>query len=445
MAAMSAPPVNQREVDMTDFTRLGTISRRNVIKGAVAGAAVGALGMPALVRAQSKAELTFALWGEGVPVQVLKDITAAYNASHPDVNVTLEASPGAQYYQQLDTRIAGKNTPDIMRSDYASIGRYGKANVLMDLAGKLDADFGKDFVPTFWSAVTSGDKIYAVPANLDTEAVFYNADIFDSLSIVPPKQVDKSWTWAEFIDVAKKLDTAKKTPYAFAMQWQVSPFRWLPFLYQHGGQLLSDDLTAPMVNSKEGIETIQWLQSWFTQNLVPASTSIKSPDDPSVLFANGTLSMFIGGDWKIPAVADAIGDRFKWSVTYMPRDKNLAAGVGGSCWAVARDSKYPDQAVDFLKYLTTAEMQREFVAKSQYLPARLSQLDNIAYTTFKEERRIFIEQAQTIPAHLVATISLPQFSKINLKMGDELDLAFTAGQSAEQTAQNISDYISTAL
>jgi multiple sugar transport system substrate-binding protein len=421
------------------------IGRRTVLKGALAGAALGVIGAPAIVRAQEKAKMTFALWGEAVPVEVLKDLTAQYNAAHPDVEITVESTPGAQYFQQLDTRIAGGNTPDIMRSDYASIGKYATASALMDLTDKLDPSYAQDFLPTFWSAVQFGGKVFAVPANLDTEAIFYNVDVFGELGITVPTKLDDSWTWEQFIDVAKKLDAAKKTPYAFGMQWQQSPFRWMPFLYQRGGQLLSDDLTTQMVNTQEGIDTIAWLQSWFTSNLVPASTAIKSSDDPSVLFANGTLAMFIGGDWKIPAIASSVADRFKWSVTYMPRDKKMAADVGGSCWAVGANTKHPEQALAFLKYLTAAETQKDFVGRSQYLPARSSLLGAVEYADHKAERAVFAEQAKTIPANLVASVALPQFSKINLKMGDELDLAFTAGQDAQTTAQNIGDFISSVL
>jgi multiple sugar transport system substrate-binding protein len=420
--------------------------RRILLKGALAGTTAAVLGAPAIARARSKAALSFALWGEPVPVSVLKDIAARYSATHPDVEVTVQATPGGpQYYQQIDTRIAGHNAPDLMRFEYAAIGRYGNANVLMDLSGKLDANYGKDFLPTLWSAVTSHGKIYAVPANLDTEAIFYNVDVFNSLGIKPPETIEKSWTWAEFIDVAKKLQAAKKTPFPFGMEWQNSPFRWMPFLYQHGGQLLSDDLKSQMVDSKVSIETIQWLQSWFTDRLVPPSTSIKSSDDPTILFANGTLAMCIGGDWKIPALTSAIGDRFKWSVTHTTRDKNFAADIGGSCWGITRRTKHPDEAIDFLKYLTSANVQRDFVSRSQYLPARISLLKDITYKDHQDERRIFIDQAQTIPPNLVASVSIPQFSKINLKMGDELDLAFTSGQSAERTAQNIAGYITSML
>jgi multiple sugar transport system substrate-binding protein len=166
------------------------------------------LGAPAVVRAAPKAALSFALWGEPVPVGVLKEIAAQYGAAHPDVEVTVQATPDAQYYQQIDTKIVGHDAPDLMRMEYAAVGRYASGNVLMDLSGKLDANYGADFLPTVWAAVTSGGKVYAVPANLNTEAIYYNVDVFGALGITPPKQINQSWTWGEFIDVAKKLDSA---------------------------------------------------------------------------------------------------------------------------------------------------------------------------------------------------------------------------------------------
>ena len=51
--------------------------------------------------------------------------------------------------------------------------------------------------------------------------------------------------------------------------------------------------------------------------------------------------------------------------------------------------------------------------------------------------KVFVEQTKTIPSHLVSTIVHPSWGKFNPRLADELDLAFTSGQSAEQTAKNI--------
>ncbi len=68
------------------------------------------------------------------------------------------------------------------------------------------------------------------------------------------------------------------------MIWQDSnAYRWLPFLYQHGGKLLANDFKTPQLASTIGIETIAWTQSFFKEGLSPASTAIKSHEQPQNL------------------------------------------------------------------------------------------------------------------------------------------------------------------
>ena len=96
--------------------------------------------------------------------------------------------------------------------------------------------------------------------------------------------------WDEFIRIARQLKEKGNAPYGFAMGWQnSSAYRWLPFLYQHGGQMLDAELRQPQLVSPTGVETLAWTQSWFKEGLVPPSTSVKSSEQTQNLFANGTM------------------------------------------------------------------------------------------------------------------------------------------------------------
>ena len=63
--------------------------------------------------------------------------------------------------------------------------------------------------------------------------------------------------------------------------------------------------------------------------------------------------------------------------------------------------------------------------------------EKLQYATGSEAMKVYIEQSGTIPPHLVKTVTMPAFSKINASLNDELDLAFTSGQDPKTTAQNI--------
>ena len=205
---------------------------------------------------------------------------------------------------------------------------------------------------------------FALPHHTDTFALFYNADMLAQAGIAVPTKLADAWTWAQFIEAAKALKAKNIGNYPFAMNWQnSSAHRWLVFLYQHGGRVLGDKLDTVEVDKAAGIETVAWTQSWFKEGLVPPSTAVKSSEAVQNLFVNGTIPLMLNGNWQIPFIAQQA--KFKWGVTYLPRDVAMADDLGGTCLAVSRDTKNRDVAVDFLKFATSEENMRDFVDFAQ--------------------------------------------------------------------------------
>ena len=61
----------------------------------------------------------------------------------------------------------------------------------------------------------------------------------------------------------------------------------------------------------------------------------------------------------------------------------------------------------------------------------------LPYRDKPDEMRIHLEQSTTVPVELARTVTLPKFPAIDRVLADELDLAFTGGQSAEITLEHI--------
>jgi multiple sugar transport system substrate-binding protein len=84
----------------------------------------------------------------------------------------------------------------------------------------------------------------------------------------------------------------------------------------------------------------------------------------------------------------------------------------------------------------------DFCVTAQFLPVRSALVSSgLKYTVRPDAMDVFVKQTATIPAHMVATETMPQFSKINAVLIDQLDLAFTSGQDPAQTARNIDDAV----
>ncbi|GAV34581.1 lactose-binding protein precursor [Roseomonas sp. TAS13] len=417
--------------------------RRSLLGAGIALA--GAAARP--VWAQGAVNLNFAVWGNRAEEEAFRRLIAGYTAQHPNVSIRLELNgSSAQLYQQVDTRLAGRQAPDLIRIQYQQVGRYAKAGAIVDLSGQLDAGMDSQFAPALWKAATYRGKSFAIPHHTDTLAVYCNMEMFQRIGVELPSRLEDSWRWEEFIRIARLLKEKAEAPFGFACAWQnTAAYRFLPFLYQHGGRLLDADLRQPQLSSREGIETLAWTQSWFIEKLVPPTTSIKSNEQTQNLFANGTIGMMVHGDWQIPFLQEAM-TRAEWRVTYMPRDLSMASDLGGNCLAVTRDSKNRDVAIDFLRFATTEANMRDFCLAGGFLPVRKSLMEGtLDYPLRPDAMKVFVEQSRTIPDHLAATVTLPDFSRINAKLAEQLDLTFTSGQTPKVAAENVDSTIRSVL
>jgi multiple sugar transport system substrate-binding protein len=74
-------------------------------------------------RADSPVALTLAVWGAQAEEDVFKSVIDKYQALHPNVTIRLEVNGNSmQLYQLVDTRLAGRQAPDIFRIQYRDRG-----------------------------------------------------------------------------------------------------------------------------------------------------------------------------------------------------------------------------------------------------------------------------------------------------------------------------------
>jgi multiple sugar transport system substrate-binding protein len=126
----------------------------------------------------------------------------------------------------------------------------------------------------------------------------------------------------------------------------------------------------------------------------------------------------------------------------MIRDAQMASDMGGNAVAVTRDSKNPELAADFLEYLVSEEEMRRFCVGAQFIPVRKSLVEQgLDYSLRPEQMNLFVEQSTTVPEKMAQEQTIPNASQITQVLGNELEAAFKVGQSAEETAKNISDGI----
>jgi multiple sugar transport system substrate-binding protein len=426
-------------------TRRGITRREFLATGIGAGAGLVLLGGCG-GGSDSSGPLTFMTWANSAEEKGFRGIIDRYQKKNPGAKVKLEIVPPEQMYEKLDTRLAAGEGPDLARIQYQAIGRYSSQGALVDLTDYLGEGYGDAFTPALWQSVLFEDKPYGVPQHTDTFALFYNQKIFDELGVEVPGSPEEGWTWDRFMEVARQVKDEGAAKYPFAMNWQGdgAAYRWMIYLFQRGGRLLSDDLKTPAINNAAGVDTIAFTQSWFTEKLVPPSTSIKSGELIETLFANGTIAMMLQGDWLMPFLADSMQD--EWGVTYMIQDTAMASDLGGNAVAATADAKDPEAAAGFLEFLASDEEMKQFCIDAQFIPVRTSLVqEGLDYKLRPEDMDVFVKQSETVPETMAREQTFPDFNKVNQVLADELEAAFKTGQTPEDTAKNIESGITEAL
>lgn len=442
-----------------------SVTRRSLLAGTMSAAALAALAAcssgPSTSTSSSKpgskklgkvkGTITFAFWGgstgETAGFQYAKQ---KFEAANPGTTIVLKTIPYSGFFSSIDRGITSNTAPDVFRVDYTTIGKYSAKGVLLDMTPYFSTAEADAFLPALWDAVKLNGRAYGVPHQTDTTAIVYNKSAFQTAGITSvPDTLKSAWSWDEFSAVAAKLrKTLPASKFPFAYDWTAAgAYRWSSFLYQAGGSLLTSDLKAPAIKSAAGTKAMAYTKSFFDNKWVPRNNTIKTTVYSDNFFLNQTVPMTFIGDFLIPEIADAKAGYKggEWGTTFMPQDTSAASDLGGNAIVALKNSKNPELAAAFLKFLVSEDAMKYFCEQAIELPTLKSLASSsLNYTLRPDSVKVFTEQAATITPTVVKESTVSSFASINTVLQDQLELAFHGG-SADSALSGIESGIKTAL
>ncbi|WP_246852681.1 sugar ABC transporter substrate-binding protein [Naasia sp. SYSU D00948] len=389
---------------------------------------------------EEEGSLTFTTWASEAEQAAFESLIEDFEAANEGTDVKLNVVPYEQMFTNIDAQLSSGEAPDVWRVDYGNLGVYSSQEQLLDLSEYFSDDEIDAFVPAMWEAVSYDGVPYGVPHQTDVSALMVNVPLLAQAGITDiPTSLEDAWTWEEFADVATKLRAALPAEqFPFAYNWQLGGTpRWLSWLFQAGGALLEEDGTTPAIDSPEGAKALDFTKSFFANNWVPPTSSVKSSTYADSLFVEGTTAMAFVGSFLVPDVEN-LAD-FEWAVTPMPVDERGATDLGGNALVATADTDQPELAAEFLKFMVEAENMTAFCAATNELPTRVDIApDSIEFTVRPDVMPVFVEQATTLEPSDVKQLTSPYLAEIAVALQDQLELAFVGGQSTEETLANIS-------
>jgi len=306
----------------------------------------------------------------------IASVAEEYMALNPRVKVnTINAS-----LEQVTTMIAGGAGPDLIwtgQSWGSQIPYFAPLTHFLE----TNPQFARDLVPGMTQGFTFAGETYAIPFSASTRAVAFNEDLLASAGIAPP---DASWTWDDALAIARSVthdangDGLPET-WGIALNWQ--PWSFLSY----GGSIYkNNDRDANLMDDVK-LHAMQIFQDvWSGNILVMPSGYVGEPTPHPDLFIGGRLAMWDIGIFDLPRLRSEVS--FAWDVTEFPQ---LAYGgelYRGGAWtgegyALYKGSKHPDEALEFAKFMLSAQKLTALARTGSILPASIPVLEEVYLTS----------------------------------------------------------------
>jgi raffinose/stachyose/melibiose transport system substrate-binding protein len=344
-------------------------------------------------KASDTGPVTLSWWhnGDQDPAKgVWQSVADAYTKAHPNVTFKISPTQNEALKTKVPVALQSSDPPSIFQQwgggAEATQAQSGKLMDMTDTVKPWISSLGNS--AALWQA---NGKQYGIPYDLHVVGFWYRTDLFTQAGIsAPPKTLD------DFNADIAKLKTAGITPIAVGSKdkWP-DAFWWSYFSLRE----CSQDTIKSMVKDlkmtdpcwvKAGQDLATFLGSKPFQNAFLGTPAQQGAGSSAGLVANGKAAMELQGDWDLPTMIPLATDKnyaskLGWfpfpDITGAPGTPGAALGGGDgfSC-----SSKAGPSCPDFLKYLSSTEVQTKLVQTSTAtLPANPAAISAITDPTLK--------------------------------------------------------------
>lgn len=320
------------------------------------------------------------VWGgarEPLMAQQIKDFQALW----PNIKIEAELIPAQGMNEKYLTSIAGGSPPDAVMLNADQVPNFGEKNALTQLDPLLQRDGMKIadiFYDTDWKLAQFKGKTVSMPQATSGGwyMLLWNKELVQKGGLDPAKAPK---TWDDLEEAAKKLtkmEGGKANPLGFDVTWHPNFPIFKQWLYNNGGQLISDDGKKITFGGEEGVQTLQWMVD-FTDRVHGGFGAIQALraelGSTRDAWYNGRSVYHVEGVW-IFREAKAANPKLEIEAGMMPvngknpRAKSQNIADTGWGYTIPRGSKNADAAWEWVKYITAGEGNLNFF-KGQLRPS----------------------------------------------------------------------------
>lgn len=302
-------------------------------------------------------ELKVAIWDTNQQ-KGLEEIIADFTAE-TGIKASVQVLDWNSYWTLLEAGATGGDMPDVFWMHSNEAVKYMSNDILLDITDKVNSSSKLEmdkFPQDLKDMYTYDGKIYAVPKDMDTIAMWYNKTMFDEAGIDYPTE---DWTWDDFYEIAKKLTKDDGSQYGFAMNPSNEQDTWMNIVYTMGGTVIKEDGTSGF-DDPNTIKAMEFVDKLVKEVCPPANTMSETGTD--VLFQSGKVAMISQGSWMVAGFKENEYLTENCDVVRLPKDATTGESISiynGLGWAASAGTSMPDEAFQLIEWFGTKEMQQK--------------------------------------------------------------------------------------
>jgi multiple sugar transport system substrate-binding protein len=363
------------------------------------------------------------------------EIKAAFEKANPNVKINMVKTPDDKINERISIAVNTNQLPDIQQGGYFWPLTYASKDLLVPLDDIIDKD---DFEANTLNAMSVNKKVYMFPNSMTAGAMLVNRDIFkekNALDLIPTNM--GTWTYDQFLKAAKAVNDPAKQIYGFGTYaGDIGGDQGHNmFLWGFGAKTWSDDNTKAVLNSKEGVEGLDFLLKMIDEGVVPpGAAGLKAGAVINEMFVQGKIGMTFGSVGNVAAFNKAFSDgsakKFDFDlVPYPSKDgktsNTVFFGYGTWVWNTKNNTKIK-WSKEFVKFMNNKENSEKMAKAPSVLATRKSLAKNYEENSYQGKTIKLFKYAGNIGA------AIPGYAETRSALFPELQAAFTKKKTSQQ-------------
>ncbi|MEQ0430231.1 extracellular solute-binding protein [Klebsiella sp. GB_Kp049] len=295
----------------------------------------------------------------------IRAMTSDFEKQHPDVKVNLEFVPYEALHDKIvAARGAGGNGYDVVLFDAIWPAEFSRFDLLQDVSSRIAADEREKIFSGAMNTVVYQGKTLGMPWILDTKYLYYNKAMLDKAGIKTPPA-----SWQQVMDDAKVLKDKGIVKYPLVWSWSQAEALvcdYTTLVSGFGGSFYQNgklDFSTPA-----SLKAVTLMKTSLDQGLSNPASREYLEEDVRKAFSNGDAAFALNWTYMYNMANDPKQSKVAGDVGIVPAPGDTPdkpGAVNGSMGlGIAKASQHPEEAWQYIHYLTSQPVQDKYAKLS---------------------------------------------------------------------------------